>query len=316
MNRGPNKSREIGRIVEPKGASDDGRRLPSQRMKAFAERTTITRSAEDQSEWERRRAFLLEHDYLFHKDFPEQYRRIKGLPFIKPDKDGGGVSDDDLRFEMGEIVYFNQRRYSDGYLKNIEECIGCANAAARLLDYALADLCKLDGHHLNLLLRIMAKVLPNRGEISPESLQAEVKQASNLMDLICNFLRILSGETLRTGLGQPLVPYVLPTYELMMLWTRLTGRAPVTPKGRRMGANKEYESGQPSTEFVRLCLTMIDPAVTLANAETCIKKVFSLMDGVIEFLAECPGQTDSLDHYLIMLFKTAEETTPNKGEKK
>jgi hypothetical protein len=60
----------------------------------------------------------------------------------------------------------------------------------------------------------------------------------------------------------------------MDLWERLTGAEIVTPKGVAIGKNKP-EATQPSTEFVRLGLKMIDPNITPANTMTLIKRVLA-----------------------------------------
>ena len=76
--------------------------------------------------------------------------------------------------------------------------------------------------------------------------------------------------------GRPPVPYVLAAYELIELWEALTGRKAVYPKGSAKGEDDECEAVQPSTEFIRLALKMIDPDVTNAQVITCLKHVFDI----------------------------------------
>jgi hypothetical protein len=58
----------------------------------------------------------------------------------------------------------------------------------------------------------------------------------------------------------------------MDLWERLTGKKIVTPKDHAPGKRSKAEAAQPSTEFVRLGLKMIDPKITVANTITLIKR--------------------------------------------
>jgi hypothetical protein len=50
----------------------------------------------------------LNHQYLFDRDFSEEYQKAKGL--IRKYNDA--ISDDDFRFRLGEIVYLHRKRHA------------------------------------------------------------------------------------------------------------------------------------------------------------------------------------------------------------
>src|SRR5271163_4333428 len=91
----------------PKYSSKNAPILETERGRRLAR--LLPRSDNQSDEARRRRVFLLEHAYRFD----DELQKIKKLSGIKPSKDGaGGVPDDDLRFEIGEIVYKYLRRYN------------------------------------------------------------------------------------------------------------------------------------------------------------------------------------------------------------
>jgi len=96
----------------------------------------------------------------------------------------------------------------------------------------------------------------------------------------CNSLR--SGER-----GQPKVRYVLPAAELLVLWFRLTGQPPVTTTKRE---GNDFVA--PSSEFIKLCLTMIEPTISMAKVATSITRAFDALDYMIEKAGDRPIQTD------------------------
>jgi hypothetical protein len=82
--------------------------------------------------------------------------------------------------------------------------------------------------------------------------------------------------------------YVMPAYELMKAWVRLTGSRAVSakqPKGIKGSA-----AVQPSTEFVRIGLTIIDehltPKAALTKAITAIKEALKTENEARDLLAQ------------------------------
>jgi hypothetical protein len=144
---------------------------------------------------------------------------------------------------------------------------------------------------------------PAMAETSVASLFSKVKETSILMSVIQAFLKFITAETSKSDRGRPSLPYIIPTVQLMILWSDLTGRSVVTPKRKTRGAKKSGESEQPSTEFVRLCLSMIDPKVSLSNAETSIKKALPILRRAWKFRAEHPdlNPNDPFDYFWLAL---------------
>jgi hypothetical protein len=293
---GPKYSSENGRIVETERGGRLARLLPQ----------SDYRSDEDR----RRRAFLLEHAYRFDDEFSEQYQKIRKLPGIKPGNKGeGGVPDDDLRFEIGEIVYKYLRRYNskafwknrhslppeaeallypDDYFENLRKCMHDAEAAAPLLEAVMSGLAKLDADHWSLLLQLKARMTPTIVDTSYETFLARLSETRNVMVAIQGFMELAIGNALPSGeRGHPRARYVLPAAELLVLWFRLTGQPPVTTTTRE---GKDFV--RPSTEFTKLCLTMIEPTISMANVATSITRALDALDYMIESAGDRPIKTN------------------------
>jgi hypothetical protein len=288
---------------------DNDRILETERGRKLAR--LLPPSDNQSDEDRRRRAFLLEHEYRFDNEFSTQYQKIKKLHGIKPDSDGaGGVSDDDLRFGIGEIVYKYWRRYNpedfykrllnpgydvpkglvvpDDYFKNLERCMHAAEGAVPLLDEVVLGLVKLDGDHLNQLLLLKERVAPNLAHVDAKSFLTHLQETSIFLGIIPGFAKLAIGDALPSGgQGHPKVRYVRPTAELLILWFKLTGRLPVTTTKK---TGDEFVS--PSSEFVRLCLTMIEPTISSANVATSITRAFDALDYMIEIAGDQPIQVD------------------------
>jgi hypothetical protein len=306
-----NYSGKSGRIVEPRGASGEGRqRQPG--VKSSVAQVTKPPSLDTPEKY---REFALKHDYFFDVDFPEQYRKIKELPGIKPDKDGGGgVPEDELRFELGEIVYLYHKRHKNiDYFENINKCMKDADGAERLLRDVLLRLGKLDYEHFDMFSKTKNILAPTLGGTDVGSLFTKVAEAIDVMQLVYVILKLITGKDPQfpPRRGQPKVPYVFETYRLIDLWFYLTGEDAVTPKGKTKGENNEDESPQPSTEFVRLCLSMIDSEITFSNVQTCIKRALEWKRRNIEFMVNNPGRFNYSD-ILQMLGEAAEGKSSQK----
>jgi hypothetical protein len=76
------------------------------------------------------REIVLKHEYLFDRDFPEGYKKAKGL--IRKFNDE--ISDDDFRFRLGEIVYLHRKRHAADYKTRIDKAINNAELASDLIN--------------------------------------------------------------------------------------------------------------------------------------------------------------------------------------
>ncbi len=77
------------------------------------------------------------------------------------------------------------------------------------------------------------------------------------------------------GRSRPPLPYFVPTVQFMDMWERHTQTKVVAPKGVATGKRNSEEATQPSTEFVRLGLKMIDPNISAANTMTLMKRALA-----------------------------------------
>jgi hypothetical protein len=273
------------------------------------------------------RAFHLEHEYRFDDECSEQYHKIMELPGIEPGKFGApGVSDDDLRFGIGEIVYKHMRRYRssafwrdrrhpkgsvpEDYFDNLKKCMEDAERALPLLEEVIFGLLKLDGEHWSELLSINA-VMDLRVGTAPtvdgdhSTLLNRLIDASNVLVATQGFMELAIGDALPSGKrGHPKVRYVVPTAELLVLWFRLTGQPPVTTTKR---VDNDFVA--PSTQFIKLCLTMIEPKISMTNVATSITRAFDALDYMIEEAGDRPIRTDQMFWLLLQRVAASKEKT-------
>ncbi len=302
---GPKYPRKTGRILETRRGARLARLLPEQPVQS-----------------RRLRPFLFDALCRFPNDISAQYQQIKKLEGIKPGKDGaGGVPDDDLRFEVGHIVEKYQRRYnpssifrklpnlppeiqkslSNVYWENLQDCMRDAEEAVSRLRAVIKGLEKLDGDHRSLLLQRMAAT--TRDTSLKTFLDRLMKPTVDAMVEIQDFMRLAIGNVLPSGgSGQPKVRYVLPAAELLVLWFRLTGQPPVTTT-KRVG----NDFVAPSSEFIKLCLMMIEPTISMKNVATSITKAFDALDHMIENAGDHPIQTNEAFWLVLEQAVTSEE---------
>jgi hypothetical protein len=228
--------------------------------KAQRKRSDVAEATEapDASTTEKYREFVLRHEYLFDGSFAEPFEKIKALPGIKPGKDYDGVPVDELRFQLGEIIYLYHRRHKTaGYVEDIKLLMNAVESAGRSMKELPPRLIMLDHQHRGKLSELMGELVSadvmrriayTSGGAASE-LVVFTELGSYLMEALYVALTLATGVNLkfRPGRGQPQSKYVSETFRLLELWTYLTGKSPVTPRGR-VAKNKE-ESPQPSTEL-------------------------------------------------------------------
>jgi hypothetical protein len=192
------------------------------------------------------------------------------------------VSDDDLKFTIGGVIYSGKRLYRDKpYKKSLIDVIRDAYAAESLIGESYDQMQLIDDDYLEGCLDHVEFSLSGEDTKNfraiPSSDEGRVPMLMRFTKLAMQGLsRILSDITGNPEKGKarsrPPIPYVTETERLMDVWHDLTGEDALFPKGRAPGAKGKWVSTQPSTEFVRLCLKMIDPKITLSNAQTLLKK--------------------------------------------
>lgn len=115
-----------------------------------------------------------------------------------------------------------------------------------------------------------------------------------MMKMVQMAMTIVTGQKAqKRGKGRPSLSFGTVPLDLVDLWEAVTEKQIVSPKEppkypppkypkvqtRTAGLNQtplstpHTQSSQPSTEFVRLALQMIDPTITAAKARTAIRKV-------------------------------------------
>jgi hypothetical protein len=225
--------------------------------------------------------WLLERASKFHVDFPAEFPKIKQLVkthSIEQFRDDDEALEGLIRHRLGRIVYGMTRRYRDPeYEKNISDLKKVTAAAGVNLDKIAEGILRLDEVHTE----DFGNTIGGLAEVGLDAFSSEslghqmtsdvlvaLKTMSRKAKLIAAVVKwIAMFEDKPVGRSRPTLPYLRPTLLLMEEWVTLTGTPVVAPKGFVSG-----EATQPSTEFIRLALKMIDPKVTAANTISSIKR--------------------------------------------
>jgi hypothetical protein len=219
-----------------------------------------------------------------------------------------------LRYRLGRIVYGMKCRYRDPeYVQNISDLKKLTADVAVNLDKLAESMLCLDDIHTedfgNAIaayerLKLEVFVSKNRGNDMFSEVLLEIESMSRKAQLIAIGVRgITAPESKSEGRSRPRLPFLRPTTLLMKEWEALTGKGVVAPKGITEG-----EADQPSTEFIRLALKMIDPKVTAANTITSIKTALATNKKIKALTANKPTATD------ILLQILKENAAPEKSE--
>jgi hypothetical protein len=231
--------------------------------------------------WEARLAASKPHIaamYKFDKECPAEFGGLKKLLETTLSKE---ISDDDLKIAIGGAVYSGRRLHREApYKKLLIDVIRDSYAAEALIGKIYEQMQLIDEEYLEGCLDHVQLSLS--GEDKKHFLAIRSSPDEGRVPMLMRFSRlamqglsrILSDITGNPERGKahsrPAIPYVTETAHLMDAWRDLTGREAVAAKGSALGRGGEKVGVQPSTEFVRLCLKMIDPDTMLANARTCI----------------------------------------------
>jgi hypothetical protein len=219
----------------------------------------------------RYRAIVLEHEYLFDRDFPEEYQKAKALIH----KYNDSIPDDDFRFMLGEIIYLHRKRHTPDYRTRVDKAINNSKLASNLISQIWEDILKSDHDYREIVLTFArclasAKTIGRASHLLTEQKGEELELLQIAGGIVHLFQMALT--LAKTKIGgdhsptRPKTPYTSEASKLLDLWFFCTREEAVYPKG----VPGEEISKQPSTEFVRLGITMIDRSSTLAKVHTSI----------------------------------------------
>jgi hypothetical protein len=203
---------------------------------------------------------------------------------------------DEFLLVVGGIVLRHCRQFQNpNYFNCLQAVSDACRSAVEGLTRTSTVLKKLDSHaatKLEYLIALLGRAArePIAG-YGPQQLLKSVSQLRERLDLYRVATNVVaSGATKlkdkrgKKAKGRLRLPYALPTLELISAWESLTGKQVSSPKIERdvkgKKGKKSAEATQPSTEFVRLGLCMIDrdltPRDSGKNAVTMIRRVLVL----------------------------------------
>jgi hypothetical protein len=214
-------------------------------------------------------------------EFPSEFNRICALIRDAITDDAPPAMDDPkaIQLNLSEIVYRHRNRHSRtvGYFDRIRRGIQSAEAAADHIDKIVDLLINMDSAQRDVFMFTVNKLSLGRYGDMLGDFARHVLEAQLTVHLFSRALQISTMEPFELRpKGRPRVPYVPAAFDLARLWELLTGQKAVYPKGSAKGKGGLYEAVQPSTEFIRLALKMIDPDITNAQVITCLKFVFDI----------------------------------------
>jgi hypothetical protein len=217
------------------------------------------------------RDIVLKHEYLFDRDFPVEYKKAKELIH----RSNNEISDDDFRFRLGEIVYLHRKRHAPDYKTRIDKTINNAELASDLIEGIWEDILRSDHVYRDIVLTF-ARCLASPKTIGRASqlLTGQKGEELELLQIAGGVVHLfqtvltLAKTNVRGNPSstRPKTPYTLEASKLLDLWFFYTKEEAVYPKR----VTNEEISKQPSTEFVRLGIKMIDSNSTLAKVHTSI----------------------------------------------
>jgi hypothetical protein len=212
-------------------------------------------------------------DWLI-KEFPEELHAICGLEPLRS-------SPNLIPFltQLTAIIYLFRAKYEDFH---------DVMKAAHELEKGVAHIKRAMQGFAYVNFFLLRAALRETGEKCPHLMGLDAKQLLELLDDFC----VLSsdiGEVLRSaahidlqprGRGDKQAYYFVPTVPLIELWESVAGKKVPTPKkipeASHGGKKQTFISKQPSTEFIRIALRMIDPTITDAQVFTAIKRALKM----------------------------------------
>ncbi len=189
------------------------------------------------------------------------YQQIGNLPPNTPAKSSKHSA-------IGELPYF----------KRIYDASDAIRQAIDLLQ-ATADRFRfIDIVHVEQI-AIAAEAIPNNPLKDLDANTAQRRLAETMRYLAALYAAIQLGTGILhvpRGRGRAADKHLLAALELADLWEELSGKPVVTPRSPERGRKDQGEFAQPSSEFIRLTLGIIDPEVTNSQVVTAIRSAMGL----------------------------------------
>jgi hypothetical protein len=256
--RAPRIPGKIGRVLElPNGSLGSDTAISSEQVDSLSDMEKRTRE------------MALNHEYFFDRDFSADYKKVEQI--IR--KYNNYAPDDEIRFQIGEIVYSHRKRYTSDFKAALEQITCDAKIASELSDKIWMFIISIDHDFRDIILNIARAFFAEKlvgATYEGEGKGAELELLKIAERILLLFHRALKSATKYikddASLTRPKTPYAFEAYKLISLWFSLTGKKAVYAKR----LSRDESSHQDSTEFIRLCIKMIDPKSNLANVSTSI----------------------------------------------
>jgi hypothetical protein len=231
----------------------------------------------------------------FKAEFPQEVTQIRNLAPLQARPD----LLDDFLLTVENIVGLGRRRLAATHVERIVQSIRSSKDAADKITAIAEALGKMDAGQLGSVLSFATEVFPRPffKTRDPLGIFRVLRDVRQLLLTLHVAIQIGTGEDDQPRRrGRPSSSYVQQVFELMEAWEVVTAEqlwgedSPVwvlkrVPTPKKLHVNdKKIVIKQPSTEFIRIALRMINPAITDAQVFTAIKKALSLRDEVHEFI--------------------------------
>jgi hypothetical protein len=240
-------------------------------------------------------------------DFPAELKEVCNLSQLRLDP----RLIDPFLLQLGTIIYRHRNRYStNDYFDRVEQFIRSTNAAADNIDLVIECFGKMDIAHINSVLSVAIEIFP-RPFFEKQDLEGFFRLLGDIRVLMMTLnvaVKIGTGVSgAPRGKGRPPSPYMLPALELIEAWESITAKklgedSPVMlikriPTPKRLDTSgpkdkeRQFETKQPSTEFIRLALRMIKPDIKDSEVLTAIKRALKLRDTMYDFVRSKPPKS-------------------------
>jgi hypothetical protein len=210
--------------------------------------------------------------------YPDLFKQVRALLI----QWGARISDDKLSLELEDIIHPAKLLHKDEeYRKLVRELSNSSAAtASRAIEDVQSKIYEIDPRHMRECFGFMMVFLASRKDID-DLFAISTDRVFDTIDVAGAILRSMGGwisvvtdhPNKKRGRGQPPIPYWRETLKLLKMWERLTGQPVRTAKGKKVAKGGKTEGVQASTEFIRLCLKMLMPGMTLSNVHTLINRV-------------------------------------------